>query len=258
MYDTRVGRFSSVDPLSKSFPWNSSYAFAENRVIDGIDLEGAEWMPASNGNTTNFTTKVYIVNRSKVYDSENLKDFQKSIVTQFNKVYSKDFGDAIYNADLIIGDYTKPTYGKGLYIHLRDLNDLNFDNYSGEVKIVGGSTTRADGENMGSQFNHINLNVSKNGILRDIDEAASEAVHELGHTGGLPHPWDKESPPDISQPNSIKKARKLNIDQRKKIRKNIMNSEDNRVPFLQGYPGNDITPGQLRMIKEITEKEYNK
>ncbi len=33
----------SVDPLARDYPWNSPYAFAENRVIDGIDLEGLEW-----------------------------------------------------------------------------------------------------------------------------------------------------------------------------------------------------------------------
>ena len=42
-YDPLTGRFWSVDPLFKSYPWNSSYAFAENRVIDGIDLEGKGW-----------------------------------------------------------------------------------------------------------------------------------------------------------------------------------------------------------------------
>ena len=42
IYDPRLGRFLSVDPLTKDYPWNSTYAFAENRVIDGIDLEGRE------------------------------------------------------------------------------------------------------------------------------------------------------------------------------------------------------------------------
>ncbi len=42
MYDPRVGRFFAVDPLFKEFAWNSSYAFSENRVIDGIELEGLE------------------------------------------------------------------------------------------------------------------------------------------------------------------------------------------------------------------------
>lgn len=44
IYDTRLGRFLSIDPLFKEYPWNSTYAFAENRVIDGIDLEGAEFL----------------------------------------------------------------------------------------------------------------------------------------------------------------------------------------------------------------------
>jgi RHS repeat-associated protein len=47
IHDARLGRFLSVDPLSPSYPWNSTYAFAENRVIDGIDLEGLEYKSAS-------------------------------------------------------------------------------------------------------------------------------------------------------------------------------------------------------------------
>jgi RHS repeat-associated protein len=47
-HDPRIGRFWSVDPLAASYPWNSPYAFAENRVIDGIDLEGLEYVSANN------------------------------------------------------------------------------------------------------------------------------------------------------------------------------------------------------------------
>ena len=42
MYDTRVGRFISVDPLFKDYPWNSTYCFAENSPILYIDLDGLE------------------------------------------------------------------------------------------------------------------------------------------------------------------------------------------------------------------------
>lgn len=48
IHDTRLGRFLSVDPLSKEYPWNSTYAFAENNVIQCRDLEGAE----ANASTT--------------------------------------------------------------------------------------------------------------------------------------------------------------------------------------------------------------
>ncbi|MCR5496917.1 MAG: LysM peptidoglycan-binding domain-containing protein, partial [Paludibacteraceae bacterium] len=43
--DNRLGRFFSVDPLSSKFPWNSSYAFSENRLIDGVEMEGLEFAP---------------------------------------------------------------------------------------------------------------------------------------------------------------------------------------------------------------------
>lgn len=42
MDDTRLGRFFSIDPLSSSYPWNSPYAFSENRVVSMIELEGLE------------------------------------------------------------------------------------------------------------------------------------------------------------------------------------------------------------------------
>jgi RHS repeat-associated protein len=45
MHDPRIGRFFSVDPLFKEYAYNSPYAFSENRVIDGIELEGLEWQP---------------------------------------------------------------------------------------------------------------------------------------------------------------------------------------------------------------------
>lgn len=44
IHDPRVGRFFARDPLFKSYPWNSDYAFGENRVIDGIELEGMEYL----------------------------------------------------------------------------------------------------------------------------------------------------------------------------------------------------------------------
>jgi len=41
--DPQLGRFWQVDPLASKYPYNSTFAYAENRVIDGIDLEGKEF-----------------------------------------------------------------------------------------------------------------------------------------------------------------------------------------------------------------------
>jgi RHS repeat-associated protein len=42
IYDPRVGRFLSVDPLTKEYPWLTSYQFSGNNPILFIDLDGLE------------------------------------------------------------------------------------------------------------------------------------------------------------------------------------------------------------------------
>jgi RHS repeat-associated protein len=42
IYDPRVGKFLSVDPISSSYPWNSPYSYAEGDVLRAIDLDGLE------------------------------------------------------------------------------------------------------------------------------------------------------------------------------------------------------------------------
>jgi len=51
MHDSRVGRFLSIDPLAANYPWNSPYAFAENKVIQFVELEGLETGPPKSAAT---------------------------------------------------------------------------------------------------------------------------------------------------------------------------------------------------------------
>jgi len=43
MHDSRLGRFFVIDPLQKKYSYNSTYAFSENRLTDGVELEGLEF-----------------------------------------------------------------------------------------------------------------------------------------------------------------------------------------------------------------------
>lgn len=49
IYSSRLGRFLSVDGLTKSFPMLSTYQFASNCPIAGIDLDGLEFYYAADG-----------------------------------------------------------------------------------------------------------------------------------------------------------------------------------------------------------------
>ncbi len=45
IYDPRIGRFLSIDPLTKKYPWYTPYQFAGNKPIWAADLDGMEeWM----------------------------------------------------------------------------------------------------------------------------------------------------------------------------------------------------------------------
>jgi hypothetical protein len=44
-YDYAIGRFMCVDPLAEKYAYNSTYAFQENKMGMGRELEGLELMP---------------------------------------------------------------------------------------------------------------------------------------------------------------------------------------------------------------------
>jgi RHS repeat-associated protein len=46
IYNPKLGRFLSVDPLTNEYPWWTPYQFAGNRPIDGVDLDGLEYLDA--------------------------------------------------------------------------------------------------------------------------------------------------------------------------------------------------------------------
>ena len=49
IYDTRLGKFLSVDPMTKSYPKLTPYQFANNSPTSGIDLDGLEYYFTSDG-----------------------------------------------------------------------------------------------------------------------------------------------------------------------------------------------------------------
>jgi hypothetical protein len=70
MHDPRVGRFFALDLLAAKYPHNSPYAFSENRVIDGIELEGLEYYYSADGV---FLGKLGKSQEVRVVDAERIK-----------------------------------------------------------------------------------------------------------------------------------------------------------------------------------------
>ncbi|MCH2042513.1 MAG: hypothetical protein MK212_00105 [Saprospiraceae bacterium] len=78
MHNPRVGRFFSVDPLDSKYPYYSPYAFSENRLIDGIELEGLEYtdLDGTSGTDIESSGNIYIsyANTIKNVEEEQRKN----------------------------------------------------------------------------------------------------------------------------------------------------------------------------------------
>jgi RHS repeat-associated protein len=73
VHDARIGRFLSVDPLAMDYPWNSAYSYSENRIMDGIDLEGLEFVSVHSNSFAPFDLFAGVICGSYVGDGENRK-----------------------------------------------------------------------------------------------------------------------------------------------------------------------------------------
>ncbi len=122
-YDTRLGRFWSVDPLTKDYPYWTPYQFAGNTPIWARELEGLEtWYttnsngeqellegvsgPLSNSSIKEFGATHYgIMENVSLYSFSNqeIQNFAQWNETQGSKEPGKCLGAAITGSEILTG-----------------------------------------------------------------------------------------------------------------------------------------------------------
>ena len=124
IYDPRLGRFLSEDPITKEYPELTPYQFASNRPIDGIDLDGLEFVkpPVKSARTLLVVpqtagTERYSFNRfynaalknnnidvMKVNDIVHLNNELTNVNKRYDNILIADHG-AVHKSSQKIGDY---------------------------------------------------------------------------------------------------------------------------------------------------------
>ena len=77
IYDARIAKFLSVDPLFKSYPWYTPYQFAGNKPIAAIDLDGLE-------------DYYYVLEKHQIWNGENyvhMSEFGQREIAKNHKDY---------------------------------------------------------------------------------------------------------------------------------------------------------------------------
>jgi RHS repeat-associated protein len=81
IYDPRLGRFLSVDPLRKNFPWWGSYVFAGNMCIEHKELEGRQVDGNENETESNGEAANVIWSCGMIWNNET-REFEYTIFYQ--------------------------------------------------------------------------------------------------------------------------------------------------------------------------------
>ncbi|WP_275141185.1 RHS repeat-associated core domain-containing protein [Elizabethkingia meningoseptica] len=198
-YIPELGRFFNVDPLSEKYSYQSHYNFSENRVIDGRELEGLEWVKSTNINQDGTKTHILnanikLVNDSKNFTSDNMKDFQTSYINNMKNSYNGALssGDKIeigkINFETVKsvkdGDYSISIVDQVLDTQGKPVSFSEDTEVRGMIQLYGQYSDPIDGYIGNSQQN--NMQVVPSGKNRTGEAAA----HETGHTFGLRHQTD--------------------------------------------------------------------
>ena len=98
-----IGRFFNIDPLAEDYVYNGVYNFAENRVIDGRELEGLEKIDyrelLDNGLEKIGTALNGTVQKNTT--GELNKQLENSQVVENNNSVSPDIQNSVENQELI-------------------------------------------------------------------------------------------------------------------------------------------------------------
>lgn len=244
IYDPRIGKFLSRDPLSAKYPELTPYQFASNRPIDGVDLDGKEF--SKQVTVEGGVTKIQITVKVKVsFDG---------ISSDLAKVY-KD--EAIKQFGGIVGSASSSNVEYSGNLEFDDSGTIGLNTgYSNSDAFVGLSLPGYIDAPIGVK--------NENGDVTTMYSPqyyGETVVHELLHQGGVEHPTDQSAPADVRL-NEEKVGNKFKYHTTDKTTKNILNnvmldghinvdgkkvSESRNTSDRTG--ANKVTPSQLKQVE---------
>ena len=122
IYNSSIGRFLSVDPLTSSYPWYTPYQFAGNKPIIAIDLDGLEEYYATDGTymgNVGGSTEIRIVDDTYLDIAQDVigkaNSPQGSFERSFMIILSQSFSEYAENVSDVLNDAPLETWADNGY-----------------------------------------------------------------------------------------------------------------------------------------------
>lgn len=204
--DVRLGRFLSIDPITKSYPMLTPYQFASNRPIDGADLDGLEWdlrikkyqnqqvvLQTSN----EFTVKLKVINQTTLSD-EKLKAHLNLVKIGSEQILQTLYESSSYKENFSVKieyDFSNTKDNPDNGFTLVAVNKIE-QNY---IDKINGTNTLAVTSEIGNTQqnkivmaidNEIEVNTGMGNtttIYNGLGRQSKSLAEEIGHTGSLGH-----------------------------------------------------------------------
>ncbi|CCB70045.1 Rhs family protein precursor [Flavobacterium branchiophilum FL-15] len=168
-YDYAIGRFMSIDPLAEKYVYNGVYNFAENRVIDGRELEGLEWenFRTTGSNPGSLKQKTPSADAQRQHYSVTVANSKKSF-SDFKSDFKENPQDFLTNSKAtfnspVDGEGNSSDFKIGSFIKINIDGPMN----DGYVKVIGMGEKK---DNLAATFGTMEGHIEKGKITFRLQE----------------------------------------------------------------------------------------
>lgn len=199
-YDYEIGRFFNVDPLAAEYPYNSVYAFQENKLGMGRELEGLEMISdcSKDGKSITVTMRVKPVNNLSTLRNADFNRIINARKSATEKALSGNTHEGQkVNVNIVFDDKATLVWD---YTGSIDRDGKAVSPVMGDALARGYTSKIGDTQNNRTQVNIAgHFQIDGTGTYMQIPEEDSKleeishsGAHEDGHVTGLDHPGQEK------------------------------------------------------------------
>lgn len=196
MYSPRLGKWLSTDPKMSKYPGHSPYIFSANSPNAFLDPDGEDWIVSTSTNKKTGVTTINITINAKIVNNSaqpiDMKILMKNVKANVERLYTgsdpsrKLEWKTTLNIEEFKVDNNNNSNLKRTDHFIEILDKTKFTSSTAGYAYFGGLYVAINADYLDASGTIGAIPKGQNSVIHNI----SLFPHEIGHTGGLQHPWE--------------------------------------------------------------------